>query len=320
MKWKGLTIKLQLAYPPVSNYDFTHVRTEREVQQWLHDSMIYMIVQRPVMTFDHVRILDNAMEFEISQKGKEETLFCCLPVRQRALMDDPEGDLGLEMGWHDVAVTEETMLSGLNIDAFKFYTNGEFSAWLTPERFLYEWGHGNIDAKVNGNTRIFANYHVHYVGKATDQPIWNRLDGHKTLQKILSVVRPHASNLPTHELGLLLFRVEDVLSVSIYDLKESIDLKTELPDKKEISLDAEKLLVRSLAPEFNDPKKRFPNYPMSKDGLFSYRFNRYAYQIVDELALSNGHVVIQGSLDTSKADILAIDNNQNIEILELVKW
>jgi hypothetical protein len=319
MDWQGLTVKLQLAYPPVSNFDFTNVRGEPAVQQWLHDSMIYMIVQRPVLTFDNVVAWEGFLTFDIVQRGNDQKLHCHMPVRQRAFGNDPDDDIDLEMGWHD-EVDEKTMLACANIDAFKFYCNQEFSAWLTPERFLYEWQHGHIQAEVAGNPRTFVAYHVHYVGKATDQPIWDRLDGHKTLQKILSIVRPTVGSLPTHELALLLFRVEEAWSVKIFEPESLFEAGPALPSKKEISLDAEKLLVKSLAPGFNDPKKSFPNYPISKDGLYSYDFNRYAYQITDELALSNGSLVIQGALDQNKADILAIDNNETVTVMELFDW
>jgi hypothetical protein len=319
MGWNGLTVKLQLAYPPVSNFDFTNVRDEPAVQQWLHDSMIYMIVQRPVLSFDKVVILDDFMEFDIIQQGVSHSVHCLMPVRQSALADDLAGDIDLEMGWH-CEVDEEHMLAGRAIDAFKFCCNGDFSSWLTPERFLYEWQHGHIKAELRGDPRAFTSYHVHYVGKATDQPIWNRLDGHKTLQKILSVVRPKAGALPTHELALLLFRIEEALSIKIFEPEGPFEDGPTLPTKKEISLDAEKLLVKSLAPKFNDPKKRFPNYPASSDGLYSYAFNRFANQIIDELALSNGNLIINGSLDQNKADILAIDNNEAVSIIELFDW
>jgi hypothetical protein len=51
MDWQGLTVKLRLAYPLVSNFDFTNVRGEPAVQQWLHDSMIYMITWSPGRVF-----------------------------------------------------------------------------------------------------------------------------------------------------------------------------------------------------------------------------------------------------------------------------
>ncbi|SHM93507.1 hypothetical protein [Mucilaginibacter sp. OK098] len=316
MDHTGLSVKLQLAYPPVSNYDFTHIRTEEAVQHWLKESMLYMIVQRPVLTFERVQPGEAMLTFDIHQQGTEEILHCRLPLQQHIFIRNPEAELRLEIGWHDAEKATES-LPAYHVDAFKFYENEEFMYWLTPERFIYEYLHDNIDAEVKGNTRAFVSYYVHYVGKATDQPIWNRLDGHKTLQKILSIVKPLAQSLPTHELALLLFQVGDAQSIKIFEPESLFESGPSLPSKKEISLDAEKMLVRVFQPDFNDPKKRFPSYPISKDGLYGYNFNRYGYQIIEDLSLNNGQLIIEGSLDQNRADLLTVHDNQEINIYAL---
>ncbi|RFZ91225.1 hypothetical protein D0C36_20020 [Mucilaginibacter conchicola] len=313
MNFTGLDIRLRLAYPPISNYDFTFVRTEKIVQQLLAESMLYIIVQRPLMTFENVIIFEDELTFEIHKQSCTEVLMCKMPIRQTSLFDDISADLTMEIGWHDKE-RDPSKLPWTEVDGLKFFQNGDFSSWLTPERFIYHWLTDKLVADVKGNYLPFITYDVHYVGKATNQPIWRRLDGHNTLQKILSIVTPQGRALPTHELCLLLFDVSDVVSVGSFIPDDPDNTLRTFPTKSTIALDAEKLLVQTLQPEFNDPSKRFPGYPISTDGLSPYNFGHIVYQVRDELRLKTAACTILGAINSEQADIFHIENNGPVKI------
>jgi hypothetical protein len=52
MSDKRLFNYLQLAYTPISNYDFAEVKTDPRIKNYINSGRIYMIVQRPVLTFE----------------------------------------------------------------------------------------------------------------------------------------------------------------------------------------------------------------------------------------------------------------------------
>jgi hypothetical protein len=317
---KGFTSKLKLAYPPISNYDFSIVRDEPAVQEMLREGMLYIICQRPILTFENISTSeDGQVFFEIHQQQNMEKLDCSFTVRQAAICSDPEKPVDMELGSNNPG-WQYTTLPANEVDAFKFYSDSEFLGWLTPERFIYEYVNKNLIAVVKGNVREFVRYKVHYVGKATEQPIWTRLTGHNTLQDILSKERPMAAALPTHEITLLLLEISDAWSFKIYSPDDTFGEGPVLPTKKEIALDAEKLLIKMLDPHYNDPKKRFASYPKSSDGLFKHQFERFAYQITDELVLAYDKIAVNGSVDENKADILAIENNEKVTVVALHDW
>ena len=263
MKHSALVTYLSLAYPPISNYDFTFIREEKVVQEYLKKSQLYMISQRPKLVFDNVFIdTDQNIHFEIRQETTDYMISGLLPIRQSAFLTDPDEDNYVELGSYNKDYKFEKAPYN-NLDGFKFYDKDqEFIAWFTPERLIYDYLHGNIEiAGLDGWSELFK-YKILYVGKATDQDIWLRLTGHETLQDIISKEFPlQYGTLPTHEITLLLFKInttenfevlgkfDDLLNLNkILDpqsMKCLFELKA-LPDEKNIFLDAEKVFIKLL--------------------------------------------------------------------------
>jgi len=323
MNFSGLQSKLRLAYPPVSNYEFVHLKKEQIVQEHIKDSMIYIICQRPMLAFKKLTFNENqdTMYFEIHKRGISEILECEIPLYQKAIEMDENKKVIIEFGTHDPVTNTSSKFE--NIHGLTFFNEQqEFLFWISPDKFIYEVLNNKLKAKIEGDIKPFISFKVHYVGKATDQKIWNRLTGHNTLQDILSIEKPimHGT-LPTHEISLLLLKVEEVISITF--LEDDIDsfvknaLEPSLPSKKTIALDAEKMLINLLNPEHNHPSKRFGNYPVSKDGLYPENYNNYGYQIQDSLILQYKDSEIHGDLDVNKADLILIKNNKSCEIIKL---
>lgn len=322
MYHSGNATKLKLAYPPISNHDFTIIKKEKIVQQILESSTLYMITQRSLLTFENITFSDNTgtLHFEIVQNGTGKSVNCSLPLYQEYIGKDENQPIEVYFYSHDKK-WNQTTLPLTNVNGIKFYDhNLNFLLWISPDKFLHHYNNKMISATINGDCKPFTYFNIHYVGKATDQEIWKRLTGHSTLQDILSLENPfNYGSLPSHEIVLLLFRVVDNFSIRIFDNSGDIDeyvdklIENNHPTNKDISLDAEKALIKVLNPTYN--KRKFPKYPISKDGLSKFNFNRVVYHISENISLSYSTGKINCNIDDKLSDLIAIENNKNLTIL-----
>jgi hypothetical protein len=103
MERKILINQLELAYSPVSNYEFAFLKHEPIFQNILLHSNLYIIAQRPEISFDNVRpdIPNAQLEFEIRQKGNPSILKCNLPLKQRYIAPNADLELLIHLGSND---------------------------------------------------------------------------------------------------------------------------------------------------------------------------------------------------------------------------
>ncbi len=319
MNYSGLSTKLKLAYAPLSSHDFAIVKSEKIIQEILNGSMLYVIAQRPLLTFENVNKSEDgqSLQFEIAQQGTGIKVKCSLPIYQELLGQDETKFVDITFGSYDKNWSQ-TGFPLTNVNGFQFHDhNGNFLLWLSPDKFLHHFFNEFISASVDGDYSELTKFNVHYVGKATDQEIWKRLTGHSALQDILSLEEPYNyGTLPPHEIVLLLFRVVDKFQITtlIDDVESFVDdiYGKNYPTDKEVSLDAEKILIKVLNPEYNE--RKFPNYPVSKDGLFKFKYNRFAYQISENITFvySDGEIIC--NIDVESSDIIAIEENKTLSI------
>lgn len=244
------------------------------------------------------------------------------PLSKKYRYDETNG-VNVKFSSYDPAWAYKTFPM-FNVNGFQFYDhNMNFLLWLSPDKFLHHYWSNILSATIEGNIKEFTKYIVHYVGKATGQEVWKRLTGHYTLQDILSLERPLVEGtLPTHEITLLLFKIADKLTINILGDDSDSDTFVDnafgknYPSDITVSLDAEKALVKLLDPEYNHPSKRFPNYPKSEDGLFQFNYDRFAFQIAEDISLVYNDGEICGSIIENNADIIAIADNTSIEIIK----
>lgn len=308
--------QLELAYSPVSNYDFSFLKSDMVIQDILSDSRIYIITQRPVLSFENIVFSEgeSILRFEIHQKNNPEILKVALPFFQENIAKDKTKIVEIEIGSIDKN-NDVTQRPINNMHGIKFYQDKVFHVWFSPEKFIQNYTAGYIHAEVLGDIRKFTKYRVHYVGKATEQSIWKRLTGHATLQEILSVEYPlvHGS-LPTHEIAILFLRFKDNLSIKTYgdsskDVDEFVDtlMGNNQLDQKIIFLDAEKALIKAMQPKYN--KEVYNSYPESKDGLFKHKLTSYSFTFTDPISLLYEQGEINGGLDFLGGDTIYIENN-----------
>ncbi|MBI3232651.1 MAG: hypothetical protein HYZ42_01180 [Bacteroidetes bacterium] len=308
--------QLELAYSPVSNYDFNFLKLDMVIQEILSDSRIYIITQRPILSFENIVFSEEEafLRFEIHQKNNPEVLKVLLPFFQENIARDKEKVVEIEIGSIDKD-NDLTQRPINNMHGIKFYQDKVFHVWFSPEKFIHNYTSGEIQAEVLGDIRKFTKYSVHYVGKATEQSVWNRLTGHSTLQEILSVEYPLVyGSLPTHEIAILFLRFKDNLSIKTYgdslsDIDEIMNtlMGQNQLDQKTIFLDAEKALIKAMQPKYN--KEVYKSYPKSKDGLFKHNLTLYSYTFTDPISLIYEEGAIDGGLNFLGGDTIQIANN-----------
>lgn len=318
---------LELAMPPVCNYDFHLLKNETEFQAMVANSTLYIIGQRSeffinLLEFEGLAEDDLNVIFEIRQKGNNSVLKCKMPIYQNNFAKEIGVDIKFYMDY--ILGNPKPMSNTLpqsNIRQIIFtYADGRCFGWLSAERFLQHYLNGIWQAQVEGSVNDFLIYRVHYVGKATEQEVWKRLTGHSTLQQILSLEYPfHYESLPTHEMAILFLKHRDSINLHTIDNEDAITdkmidslLSRNLPDPKTITLDAEKALISAMQPKYN--KEFYRNYPRSKNGLYPYNLDAFTFRILSPLILQYGDNEIVCMPDTQHADSIVIEKNKPLKI------
>src|SRR4051794_32325672 len=119
--------QLELAYSPVSNYDFNFLKSDMVIQEVLSDSRIYIITQRPILSFENIVFSaeDAFLRFEIHQKNNPEILKVLLPFFQENIARDKEKVVEIEIGSIDKN-NDLTQRPINNMHGIKFYQNKVF--------------------------------------------------------------------------------------------------------------------------------------------------------------------------------------------------
>jgi len=327
MDRKAIINKLELAYAPISSFEFAHLKDDPIIEVALEESSLYVIAQRPIMTFEYVipHHRDHTLTFEIHQKGNNNKLICKLPFFQKALKTTNRDTIALAVN----SLNKETFKAKLpfrNLYGFSLIKqNGgknEFIIWFSPEKLLQNWWKGYINCEIKGDYKSFLNYNVHYVGKATKQGILKRLTGHSTFQDILTLETPITyKDLPAHEIALLCFKFNENLQFQIFGEDANVQemssslMGENFPSQEKIFLDAEKALIRAMEPKYN--KELFKGYPKSKDGLYNDKYDFISYSLIDPITLKYKLGEIQGLDDYEGGDSIVIKDNSEISLIKM---
>jgi hypothetical protein len=321
MNRKSLLNQLELAYAPLTAYEFAIVKDDKLIERALEKASLYLIGQRPVITFENV-IPDTAvyqLNFEIHQRGNPNILKCKLPFDQEifGLIEDNVVDVAIN--YLDKSIKQEKP-PFQNIHGFSLVKHKkegkEFIVWFSPEKLLQNWWKGTIECEIEGDWKSFIQYKVHYVGKATKQSILKRLTGHSTFQNILSLESPVTKKqLPANEIVILPFEFHDNLQIQSFgdgaDTKDMVAalLGENYPEQEKLFLDAEKALIKAIQPAYN--KEMFNSYPVSKDGLYKDNYDAISYTFMDPILLLYEDGEIKGGLTPIGGDaILILDNSE----------
>jgi len=325
MNSKRLHSTLSLAYAPISNYEFYYLKQENIVQKILSESTLYIICQREELTFENIIYNEETCElnFEIHKKNSTKKLTCSLCIYQNNIEPIEGGIVATEFGRNKKGdIPYEQPIN--DIKGIRFYREtieGEFLIWITPDKFLHHYWDGILEAKVEGDYKDFTTFKVHYVGESTDQEIWKRLTGHEKLQDILTLEEAfHYESINTHEIVLLLFKIGNSESVTIFDGTGDMDdfieslINPSLPSKEKITLDVEKALIKLLRPNKKYNKIQYKQYPKSKDGLYEDGFDWVSYKIQDDITLQYEDVMIIGSTKMEESTTIIVEDNKTLRL------
>lgn len=285
---KVIEIQAQTGYPVVSAYEFEFLKGEEEVKERLKDCSVYFILQRPLTYFQNLAIGEGVMDFEISD-GINPPVECHLDLEEAGMIK-PGSIVDVEIQYYK----DEPDKVGPHNDvaAFKILTEtGEFVVWETPQKLLYEAIVNGLPLYLRGDLEPYLSYHVHYIGKAWSQAVWNRLTGHDKVQRILTIEDSisRRSRKPSFEISVLLLDIlgfDEANMIGGYEslLPEGVqplihEIKTEedieaffskppiLPGAPELTSEAEALLINLFRPEYNDVL--FDIYPNIANGTRS---------------------------------------------------
>ena len=326
MNQKSIINQLELAYSPLTAYEFAMLKDDPLIEGALERASLYAITQRPVITFENV-VPDKSeynLNFEIHQKGNPEILKGRLPLIQSVVGSSDPDTIGIAFNLLNKEQTHSE-LPFTNIHGFSLFQQFEdsrkFLIWFSPEKLLQNWWRGDIECEVLGNFRTFLNYKIHYVGKATKQGILKRLKGHSTFQDILSLEAPVTDkDLPANEIAVLFFEFQNNLQFQTFgdnaDIHEMVSaLKGDnYPDQERIFLDAEKAIIKAIKPGYN--KEMFHQYPKSKDGLYQANYDAISYTFMDPITLHYDQGQIIGGLSPFGGDAIRVSNNKDLHLIK----
>lgn len=326
MSEKRLFNVLHLAYAPLSNYDFVMVKDDDFIQHYINTGKIYIIAQRPVLTFENFILNSDdpenpVFEFEVRQKGLKEKLICKFPLFQDSF-NIPHGSYCNIAINYTYPKSEGTLDYAMPFSSMtNFVVNSQDNYfWISPEKLIYHYLRNSLDIHISGDISLFLKYKIHYIGKATQQDVIKRLTGHSHLQDILSIERPfHYESLPTDEIALLFLSFKDNIFMNTYAPGDELDeavriLMGENPIIDEtIYLDAEKALISALKPKHN--KVLYKKYPESLDGLHPHNLDLYTFTIDDPLTLVYDTGEIKGREDT-----FLVQNGEPLQIKKKVDF
>lgn len=322
---KNIEIQAKMALSVISAYEFEFLKTEAEVQALLKPCTIYFIVQRPLLYFSKFFTRGGLIYFDIVDSAGNPPLRCCFdPVSNDFATDGEDIQLDIKFYRKNKATSEPfDKVAGFKI----LNADGDFRFWLTPQKFIHHVITGRLKADLNGSLENYINYHVHYIGKAFSQDIWDRLTGHEKMQAILTQEYPLDENAPmsSFEISLIMldvigfneavyyFNFELMLKKGIvpivyeYDFSEGNDsferfYKASIePNAIELTNEVEAMLVNDFKPAYNEIL--FDNYPNIKSGTRSAGYTESTLVIdMMPVALSTDHFALSPVFPRLRAD------------------
>lgn len=323
---KRLINKLELAYSPMTAYEFAISKNDKDIEQALYKASLYLIAQRPVITFENVipDMDEFKLKFEIHQKGNSNILKCKLPLAQPIVGTTENDVIFIAFNSLDKSSIQD-LPPYFNIHGFSLIKQlpdkEEFLIWFSPEKFLQNWWKDYIECEIEGDFKSFLRYKVHYVGKATKQGILKRLTGHSTFQDILSMEEPVTEKqLPANEIVILPFEFEENIQLQTFGTNPDLNCITSAllgenyPDQEKIFLDAEKALIKAMQPNYN--KELFRSYPISKDGLSNLNYKVITYSFTDPISLIYAEGEIVGERHPFGGDFIIVSDNSQFRLIK----
>jgi hypothetical protein len=289
---------LRLVYPPFSNQEGEWLREDKEVEEMLRRSDLYMIGQRKQAKFiwDERNVLGLGIfggkgvrfRFEIPGVATSEV--------ELSIENDLRSN---DTVYYDVGDKHvRCSLKPKNGEEI-----GEVLWWYSTESLLFSKWRG--DPRINGldNYRDFTKYDLHYVGISTKQDSFQRLltNAHHKRVSILSNETQYVADARlTDEIYLFFFQSDPLLGRTFDGVDDFSNFGMMMPfTETQASADAEKAFTKLLGPEYNTIK--FRAFPRGKNGLYEAGLARYAHVIGEDITFETSTAQFRGRYDTFRS-------------------
>ena len=282
---KNIEIYIEAVYPIMSCYEFEFLKKERVVQEYMKDATIYMILQRPLVTFNNVTKCDDEIHATLTDNQVS------IPIKIYPFVKKISGGektLQISTMFYTKAAQRTPPFN--DVPAFKIEKeNGELLHLITPQKAIFEYLKGAQLYDIDGDPFSLQDYKVHYIGQSFDQDIWNRLTGHEKVQSVLTIEDSMSllSNKNSYEVCLMLLKVTGFKEEMLIANRDSLNLKSDsithsiinsgdgrkfsepwIPiDDKCLTNEVEAYLVDYFKPQYNTIL--FKEYPRIKSGTRS---------------------------------------------------
>jgi hypothetical protein len=316
--------RLNLVYPPISNQEAEWLKNDEETVNWVKESKIYFIGQKPECWFEfpenmeqyvytHSKILFSFHNIDFVERG---SIDIDLLIKFHEIDDERYDNIEVEVGRKFIRIW---VIKG---------ESREVLDWFTTEKILY-----NVSRKspyLNGicDYRNFTKYILHYIGISKKQDSFSRLviKPHDKRLRILSNESSFSTKSRlTDELILFFFDIESIEVKQLTTLSDFVEMgKNELGDRTKIFVDAEKAFVKVLNTNYNEVK--FKDYPYSKDGLYNSTVDKYSFSINEDIEFMTKDNVIYGDraefgFNENLADFISIDKESScVDLIKLKRY
>lgn len=311
---KMMSTILKLAYSPLSAREISKACNDECILSALEQAHIYMIAKKPQIYFSDIRTENNQLKLKI--KNVIGSMDVSIPLNQPIFETDLNKELILDIGSNDRYIKKKNgvvcnahglnfyqidkdILKNISEEALDLYMVPEnFIFWLTPEKLLFLYRNKDVRIPNFDKTKeFFGDYEVLYIGKATEERVLERLDGHKTFLKILQSEIESYKQI-RDDVVVLFFEVDESRHSILMDEKtteqdiaDAIMIRN-LPSVETLCLEAEKIYINKFTPKYNEIV--FKQYPKSDDGLFRYNYDIILYTLHDSINLLFKNMVFSG--------------------------
>ena len=335
---KIISTKLKLAYSPLSARELAWAKDDEDIQRALSKAHLYMIAKKPQIYFSNVKTGNSIISLDVVNTNGRAS--ASISTNQSLFTIEDDKDLFVRVGSNEKVIAmngdtcetahglqfykiDHAKCNGRSIDSLRQYMTPEnFVLWLSPEKLLYHYRNHQLRIpNFDKSKDFFWNYEVMYIGKATEQSVFQRLDGHKTLLHILEEEIEEYKQI-RDDVVLLFFEVSESdqgllveRTTPATDVVDAIE-GSNYPSIKTLLLEAEKIFVNKFVPKHNDVI--FKQYPKSEDGLYSYDYDIIDYTIKDGINLSFKDIVFVGGSEGNhlvycKGEKLAVMGDQDYQ-------
>ena len=279
---------LKLVYPAISNRKAEYIKNDKNVQDTIKLSHLYMIVQE---YNSEIRLLthnEKTQEYhlEIDINGiKENCKLNLLKLYEIYNFNEDKFCLHVVFGRKLIIIEKCDLKTNETI---------EIIDEISPYKILQYKIYGDCIIEGIDNISNINRYYLHYIGISKKDDSLTRLvvKPHDKRLRILSKENSNSEEFSlTDEINLLFFRIEPI-RIHTWDDESVDEFLDNTIDYLRVVSDAEKALVSSLNSKYNTIK--FKNYPKGKDGIYNTGLKRYGYTIGENITLVTNHEIIKG--------------------------